>query len=212
MAVAARARIEVGLEGALDELLALYAQVLAEWRARPRPDPRLEQQATARAFAQLDTLALRLHAQSERIDSLSRELRRVLLTDEPMPPLDEAAARLVALEAQGLPERLAPDESFTVDVRLKNASDRLICSAPPQPVHIAGRWWDAQGARAVADAGPRTRLLPPLEPRGEGRYFVTLRAPAEAGAYRLHLTLVQESLRWFDDLPGLTADALIVVG
>lgn len=209
--VSARVRAEAALEPAVERLLALYAELLAEWGRGPRPAPEDERRATARAFQALDVLALRLGAQAERIESLGRELRRLVESNEPMPPLSEAEARLVSLEAKGLPQRLAPGASQAVEVRLDNRSERLLCSAPPWPVHIGARWWDAQGPEPLSDAGPRTPLLPPLEPQSEGRYFATVRAPHEPGAYRLRLTLVQEEQRWFDDLPGLCAEALVIV-
>ena len=48
--------------------------------------------------------------------------------------------------------------------------------------------------------GARVLLDPKLPPRARGIYELPVAAPRTPGQYLLRISLVQESVRWFDDL------------
>lgn len=208
--VSARVRREAGLAGAVDQYLALYGEVLHEWRHAPRPAPEIERQATARAFAQLDVLSVQLELQAARIAGLERALLQpTTASAASMAALQDEDAGRIALSAT-LPERLAPGQQVFVEAQLSNGSSQALASAEPHPVHVAARWFRDGGA-ILPDTAPRTRLRPALEPDRSGRYFVVLVAPNEPGSYVLRLTLVQDGLRWFDHVGSLCVEAAVKV-
>ena len=49
--------------------------------------------------------------------------------------------------------------------------------------------------------GIRTPLVPSIEPGSSQTYEIKIAAPPEPGDYRLRVILVQEGIRWFDELP-----------
>jgi hypothetical protein len=198
--VSERLRREASFETALDALLGVYAEALEEHGREAAPGPDLERRATARFLATLNGFAAGMVDQVATIERLRRELRRAAALREPMSPLaDEDCARL-ALQVQELPARAEAGETFELAARVRNGSGRLLCSAPPHPMHLACRWTDAHDEARFDGDGPRTRLEPPLLPDSDGTYAVAVRAPSEPGLYRLRVTLVQEDLRWLDSL------------
>lgn len=87
---------------------------------------------------------------------------------------------------------------FEIPVEVTNHSTQWLCSRPPYPVHLAYHWLDAAGGTTVVFDGNRTLLLPSLGPGCRGSHQVSCQSPSTPGLYRLTITLVQESVFWFD--------------
>ncbi len=114
-------------------------------------------------------------------------------------PVADVAKEQVKVGVLHAPSRVATNETFTVDVRLSNASSYQISSRTPHPVHLSYHWFDSARSRAVVFDGERTRLETSLMPGGERDMRVSVVAPSVAGQYVLRLTLVQEGVAWFDE-------------
>ncbi|MDQ6622296.1 MAG: hypothetical protein M3Y86_02255, partial [Verrucomicrobiota bacterium] len=125
---------------------------------------------------------------------------------EPLPPMEplplaaEAQPFRVAI-VEEFPATLRAGERFEIEVRIENGSDFELCSNSPAPIYFAYHWRDAEGAIAIFD-GLRSPLLPPLPARSTLHYVVTIAAPNESGIYQLEPALIQEGVRWFEEIDG----------
>lgn len=65
------------------------------------------------------------------------------------------------------------------------------------PVHLSYHWQAPDDSWLEFD-GERTPLPRDLAPGETVHHYLTLKAPPQPGSARLHLTLVQEGVGWFD--------------
>jgi uncharacterized protein DUF4915 len=112
-------------------------------------------------------------------------------------PLPEEACR-VDLRADP-PATLVEGEAVEVPWTVVNRGGAVLTSAEPYPVHLASRWFAADGRTVVAE-GERTTLSRALPPGGEATGTVRVEAPRGPGERILRISVVQEQVRWFDDL------------
>lgn len=113
----------------------------------------------------------------------------------PMPVLatEECSVRLHA----ELPTRWWAREMPRIRCRLKNTGPLTLRTAGEHPIHVGGRWFEADGTlllETVRDPLPR-----PLAPNEEVEVLVRTHTPWEPGNYRLELDCVQENVRWFGE-------------
>jgi acetolactate synthase-1/2/3 large subunit len=121
---------------------------------------------------------------------------RLWATGDPLPP--EACRVHVAAE---VPAVLEADEDVELSCTLENAGQALLVSAPPNPVLLSYRWFEARtGCWLAEPEALRTRLPHTLVPGTPAACRLRLRAPALPGQYRLRITLVQEHVAWFDEV------------
>ena len=92
------------------------------------------------------------------------------------------------------------DGYLWVRCQISNGTSRRFGSYSPAPIHLSYHWFDADGTIAVFE-GLRTPLIPSIDPGNSETYEIKVAAPTEPGEYRLRITLVQEAVRWFDELP-----------
>jgi hypothetical protein len=115
-------------------------------------------------------------------------------------PLARPRAQVLAGEA---PARVAPGEIFEVDLRATNTGGEpwsaAGAGAGTYRVAAAYHWLDERGEAVVFD-GARTLLPEDVPPGGSVEVRMRLAAPARPGDYELVLTLVQESVAWFDQI------------
>jgi SAM-dependent methyltransferase len=128
-----------------------------------------------------------------------------------MPALDPRSANGLRIRFCGEPPlRISAHSAFRAQIELENHSGSRLHSSPPYPVHLSYHWIDEQGTMRVVD-GERTPLAPALEPGDCRRYSVRISPPGTAGRWTLRLTLVQETIRWFDAAPtSLWADVATI--
>jgi hypothetical protein len=81
---------------------------------------------------------------------------------------------------------------------LKNDSRWCLSSYGPSPVNTSYHWLDDQTGDVTLFDGVRTEIFPPLPSGKSHHYRLLVRAPPTPGSYRLRLTLVQETIGWFD--------------
>jgi hypothetical protein len=126
-----------------------------------------------------------------------------------MDPLSAATVAQIALTDAKVCAPILNGYLWARCVVINSTSERLGCSRPA-PIHLSYHWFDAGGNITVFE-GVRTPLIPSVEPGGSETYEVKIAAPPGPGQYRLHITLVQEGVGWFDELPNASAFADISI-
>jgi len=99
-----------------------------------------------------------------------------------------------------IPRRLRAGETTVLRCTVTNLGDAVYASAPPHPVELCYRWYDAGGTTVGAGTWLHTALPRALGPGERLELFARVAAPAIAGDYTLALTLLQEDVAWFDDI------------
>ncbi|HWT06155.1 MAG TPA: hypothetical protein VN224_10395, partial [Xanthomonadales bacterium] len=113
-------------------------------------------------------------------------------------PLPSRSLR-AAIEAD-VPRRLRAGETALVRCAVTNRGDAAFVSAPPNPVELCYRWYDARDAVVGAGTWLHTPLPQPLSPGSKLSMVARIAAPRDPGTYTLAVTLLQEGVAWFDDL------------
>ncbi len=142
------------------------------------------------------TNAYRVHVQD--VDEIYRSIGsihpRVEIT--PMHPLDESDC-CVSISVD-LPERVLRGQDFEAEVRVTNNGARTLFSAPPHPINLAFNIADADGHNVGPLDNRRAALLEPIPPGQDVVAYINVQAPDDVGTYTLTVTLVQESICWFN--------------
>ena len=115
-------------------------------------------------------------------------------------PLKALTAFKVEWLSQQIPSEMQAGKPATLTLTLKNpTSETWPAGTGPVTVNIAYHWLPAQGDKHVVFEGVRTPLPHDIAP-GESITLsnVGVLAPPNPGAYRLQMTLVQETIAWFE--------------
>jgi|GEM_PF-1023641 len=104
-----------------------------------------------------------------------------------------------AIEAD-VPRNMHAGETTVVRCAVTNRGDAAYLSAPPNPIELCYRWYDAGNAAVGAGAWLHTPLPQPLSPGKRLSMVARIAAPPTPGTYTLAVTLLQEDVAWFDDL------------
>ncbi len=138
-----------------------------------------------------------------------QEIRRLFLSD----PIALPALSGIELKICTIPTAVETGAVFSPLIEVMNGSQATLSSGQPNPVHISYHWLSADTHDTLVFDGERSAILPPLHPGARRSFPVRVQAPLNAGDFLLRLTLVQESVRWFDMPPvNLAIDARIAVG
>lgn len=119
---------------------------------------------------------------------------RLWATGDPLP--EEACRVHVAVDVHPVQPAMAMGD---VECVVKNLAGAILVSAQPNPVNVSYRWFDTTSGAAVEE-GVRTPLPRSLPPGEELTFDIKLVTPQEPGEYEVRVTLVQEGVRWFDDV------------
>ena len=117
-----------------------------------------------------------------------------------MEAMPEEEAAKVIWSVSRCPAQTAAGKEFTVAVRVENGSVSAINSYPPHPVSLSYHWKDARTGQTVVQDGARSALAAATLPRSGRTYEATVLAPELAGDYLLEMTLIQENVRWFEEV------------
>jgi|ERR1039458_28633 hypothetical protein len=124
-------------------------------------------------------------------------------------PVDRAGA--LRLWIVSVPSTCPCGKVVEAIVEVFNGGLGLWSSAPPNPLFLSYHWLTDGDDLCMFD-GWRSEIRPPLQRFSADRYRMHVLAPAAPGVYKLRITLVQESVRWFDDSPlSCWEDVRIVV-
>jgi len=130
-----------------------------------------------------------------------------------MPPLPPSIATEAGIAVSSVPRLVAPGESFSIQVEITNRSRESLATIGATPVQLSYHWLDTASGKIVNFEGVRTQLTGRVTSGSPHRQRMRVVAPSETGHFTLRTTLVQESVRWFTDLPTpVYDDAQIVVG
>jgi Domain of unknown function (DUF4915) len=142
------------------------------------------------------TNPLRLAEQSQRdlFTSAGVQPTRLWASAEPLP----VEACRVEITAK-LPDALPRGTIQRAECRVTNKGSAILISAPPNPVNVSYRWLEGPQGAPLAE-GLRSPLPRPLPPEGAAECRVALEVPAIPGDYTIRVTLVQEQVRWFDEV------------
>jgi 2-polyprenyl-3-methyl-5-hydroxy-6-metoxy-1,4-benzoquinol methylase len=115
-------------------------------------------------------------------------------------PITPVWLRPVRVKAVAPTTAVACGELFELPAQVENRALLPLNGYPPNAFSLSYRWLTRTGEVVEAN-GLRTPLLPAVGPGSIRRFNVQIAAPRFAGEYRLRLTLVQEWVQWFDELP-----------
>jgi hypothetical protein len=104
-----------------------------------------------------------------------------------------------------LPATIALGDVARVLCTVENVGGAFLVPAPPFPVDVCYRWFDADGVAAGEGTWLHTPLPRTIVPAGSARFEVLVAPPAVAGRFTLRLTLLQEGIQWFDDVDPANA-------
>jgi hypothetical protein len=112
------------------------------------------------------------------------------------PPLPAEASR-ARIEVD-LPAHLRVRRNFELRTVISNAGPSTYRSTGEHPVLLAWRWHDVASGELLLDV--RRPLPAPLRPGSSRAVRFTAATPDRPSTFRLSVTLVQEGVRWFDDI------------
>lgn len=139
----------------------------------------------------------REHEQSQRLmfDQLGIRPRRLWAVGDPLSPDEQSVVIEAARPETGDVETGA---LIAVDCQIRNTGTGILTPAPPYPVRVVHRWYDAKGD-LVATEPISTSLGRSVPPESTAKVLVRARVPSVPGDYRLRLTLAQDGARPFDE-------------
>ena len=124
--------------------------------------------------------------------------KRKQSNDQPATP-----SIIVKLECPVEVVRLQVHSVVNLPLKITNLGEQPLSSFSTAPLLISYHWRDTTGNIAVWD-GLRTPLPYTLCNGDLEHLFITVQAPAEPGDYVLEITLLHETVQWYDDaIPGL---------
>ena len=127
----------------------------------------------------------------------------------PMFPLQPSECSRISLAAHSMNAAIEAGRLFWQNVKVRNGTTQVLSSSAPFPVHLTYHWNDRSG-RTVIFEGMRTEFFPWLAPGASSDFMMRVLAPDKPGEYTLHITMVQEYVRWFDAVDPAVACELDV--
>lgn len=134
------------------------------------------------------------------------EPKRLWATSERLTP-EQCKVRVDAK----IPATFMRGKLSLVECTVQNLSEAFLCSELPYPVNLSYRWKSIVDPAATASGdGNRTRLPCMLPPGSSLHCRIEVLAPEIEGEYEIVITLVQESIAWFNDLNPSNACSAVV--
>ena len=132
-----------------------------------------------------------------------QELFTVVARREPVAEPPATTSINVKLESPVEVVRLSVNSLVNLPLKITNLGEQPISSFSTPPLFVSYHWRHSSGDVAAWD-GLRTSLPYPLYNGDVEDILVTVQAPTEPGDYVLEITLLHETVRWYDDaIPGL---------
>jgi SAM-dependent methyltransferase/uncharacterized protein YbaR (Trm112 family) len=98
-----------------------------------------------------------------------------------------------------LPRTIQAGKTLTGNVRLSNSGTCMLSSKSDPPIFVAYHWKTIDGNDLIRE-GIRTPLPIDLMPGQQITVPMKITAPNQPGHYLLEITLVNETVRWFDEM------------
>ncbi len=126
-----------------------------------------------------------------------------------MPPLPPSSAQGIVVSVRSAPRLVSPDETFAIEVEIVNRCRENLSTTGATPVQLSYHWVDESG-QMIRFEGRRTRLTRAVPPWERHVQRMLVDAPNDVGHLRLRVTLVQENVAWFCDLPTPVFDDVAI--
>ena len=128
-----------------------------------------------------------------------QELFTVVARRQPSNEQTETQSINVKLDSPVEAVRLRANSITNLPLTVTNLSEQPLSSFSTPPLLVSYHWKNSSGDTAVWD-GLRTPLPYTLSPGDAADGFVTVQAPTDPGDYVLEITLLHETVRWYDDV------------
>lgn len=197
------ARIRLNTFNSQRELPSLTTETIDAIRSATMLDQQLYDWANARLTEQL------LEMQADLISQHCEKHPRPT-SSEHFGPLPATGVKGFEILVEESPTQIRPSETFLLPVSIHNNNACAVSSDSPYPVSISYHWLDESGSEMIAFEGSRTRLEKRLYGMSSTSQPASITAPPVPGRYTLRMTLVQESVAWFDS-EGIYHDKHFVV-
>jgi acetolactate synthase-1/2/3 large subunit len=142
-------------------------------------------------------------------EARQRDLLRAVGVDDPTTlwPAGEALAEddSRCSIAADFPATCTVGDLLEIPVTVENLGNGYFSSAPPYPTAVSYRWRDARGTLLVHGRETRSPFPVTVPPKGTGRATCRVAVPDTEGRALLTITVVQERVRWFDELASENA-------
>lgn len=106
----------------------------------------------------------------------------------------------ISLEVSDVPREVHVSDLFWLEAKVTNGTDETLFSLSPYPVRLAYHWLEKTTRQMAVFEGIRSRLSGGLDPNISTPYPMKIIAPDQPGEYILQTTIVQEGVRWFEDI------------
>jgi hypothetical protein len=106
----------------------------------------------------------------------------------------------LSIELSGVPNAVQISDLFWLDAKVANPTNRHLCALPPFPVRLAYHWINKVTGQIVVFDGNRSGLFPGIPANASMQYRMLIIAPTEPGKYILQTTMVQDGVRWFEEV------------
>jgi hypothetical protein len=127
-----------------------------------------------------------------------------------MPIISDDVARRLGLSVDRFEPANQVDAPCSVRVTVDNRSNVSLDSKSDVPLHLAYHWLDADSGEMTVWDGLRTKIVPPTIAQSRRSYEMRVITPSNPGKYRFRAALVQEHVRWLDDLVTTTIVPTVV--
>ena len=129
-----------------------------------------------------------------------------------MEELSPEEAAKISLEVSAVPREVEVSAIFWLEAQVTNSSNQTLHSEGPYPVRLAYHWIEKTTRQMVVFDGNRSGLFPGLDANTTKYYPMTIIAPSHPGEYILQTSMVQDGVRWFEDIrPGIVQEFAVSV-
>ena len=135
---------------------------------------------------------------------------RLWAVSEPLEPRQHRVDVTAAI-----PKAFIAAKLTLVDCTITNHGDAFLCSALPYPVYVSYKWSMTPSSPPLEHfEGLRTALPATVPPEGRLSCRIEVLAPDVEGELMLTITLVQESVKWFDEVypAGACSEIVMIQG
>ncbi len=118
----------------------------------------------------------------------------------------------ISIKLKSVIQEITVSEMFWLDVEVTNATKEPIYSCPPFPIRLSYHWVQPDTQSMVVFDGERSGVFPSVVANSTRPCKMVIIAPGEAGIYALQVTLVQDGVRWFEEVnPSILQELVITV-
>ena len=155
------------------------------------------------------TNLLRIHEQDQLFlfHQLGLEPKRIWATSDPLPP-EQCRAGVSA----AIPDSFELGKLTLVDCTIQNLGECFYSPGISNPVSLSYKWQRTKRSPMMEhQEGLRTGLPCVLPPHGKLNLRMEVMPPPLPGEYLFIVTLVQDGVRWFDEIDPANACSAVVV-